>query len=84
MNNLIHIDQLSFLIDLPKQGANAFEHFAGTMTVSYYVIQSCPDFIVIRWNVAKKLQRCTAVHYDCCQGLFYFMSNRSGNRLHVH
>jgi hypothetical protein len=72
------------LFDLPEQGANAVKHFAGTMTVIFYPIQSRSYFSVIGGRPSKPSQCGISVRRDGSQGLSYFMGNRSRNRLRVH
>ena len=66
---------LSCLVACAEQRAKAVKHVASTMTLTYYPIQCRPYLIKIGWHLSQKSQRCAAVCHNCCQGLFYFMSD---------
>ena len=82
-NKTVHIDWLSFQAALPKQGSNAVEHIIGTMPVAFYAGQGLTCFVMIRWRRFKPQQCCISVCHDGAQGLAYFMSNHSRDRLRV-
>src|SRR4029077_10013706 len=81
--NPVDIDRQPALIGSAEQRTDTVEHFARAMAVTYNSIDDCSYLTKIEWRHSKKSSCRTTVCRNGSQGLAYFMSNRSRNRLNI-